>query len=358
MRVLMTADTVGGVFTHALALATGLRGEQTEVALATFGRPMSAEQRRRVRDSGAELVLESSLGLEWMPDPWADVQAAEELLLDLERSLRPDVVHLNGFAHGAAPWQAPVLVAGHSCVCSWWAAVHGQAPPASWSRYCDAVRRGMGGADAVAAPTEAMLAELKRWHGPLPAVSRAILNGIGYAGPEVAPAKRPVALSAGRLWDQAKNAAALARVAGRPRLRDRVVLAGEGDAAGDVRLLGPLDPAELARVRRAAAVYAAPALYEPFGLGILEAARDHCALVLGDIASLRELWDGAAVFVAPDDDERLAGALERLLGDPAAAAALGERARQRAGRYTVSAMTAGYQALYRRVIRLRNPVAA
>ena len=34
----------------------------------------------------------------------------------LERRLRPDVVHLNGYTHGALPWRAPVLVVGHSCV--------------------------------------------------------------------------------------------------------------------------------------------------------------------------------------------------------------------------------------------------
>ena len=354
----MTADTVGGVFTHAVDLAAGLRGEGVEVALATFGRRMSAVQRSRVRDSGAELVLESPLALEWMPEPWADVQAAEELLLGLERRLAPDVVHLNAFAHGAAAWEAPVLVAGHSCVCSWWLAVHGGAPPVSWDRYRRAVRAGIAGAAAVTAPTTTMLGELERWYGPLPAVSRAILNGSAYAGPAVAPAKRLVAVSAGRLWDEAKNAGALVRVAGRPRLRGRVMLAGEGDAGGEARLLGALDPAALARLRRAAAVYAAPALYEPFGLGILEAARDHCALVLGDIASLRELWDGAAVFVAPGDDERLAAELERLLGDPAAAAALGERARRRSLRYSVRAMTRGYLALYRSLVRSPDPVAA
>jgi glycosyltransferase involved in cell wall biosynthesis len=358
MRILVTADTLGGVFTHAVELAAGLRDEGVEVALATFGRPMSAEQRRRVRSSGAELVLESPLALEWMPEPWADLRAAGELLLELERRLRPDVVHLNGFVHGGMEWQAPVLVAGHSCVCSWWAAVHGEAPPPQWAPYRAAVRRGIAGAAAVTAPTRTMLSELERWYGPLPVNSHAVLNGSGYAGATVAPAKRRVALSAGRLWDEAKNASALMRVAARPRLHDRVLLAGEGESGGEATLLGPLAPAALARIRRAAAVYAAPALYEPFGLAILEAARDHCALVLGDIPSLRELWERAAVFVTPGDDEQLACELEHLLRDPVVTSALGERARRRARRYTVPAMTAGYRALYRRLAGSRHRVAA
>ncbi|MFL5860950.1 MAG: glycosyltransferase family 4 protein [Solirubrobacteraceae bacterium] len=370
MRVLMTADTVGGVFTYAVELAEGLRRDGVEVALATFGRRMSRDQRRRVRAAGADVLLESSLGLEWMPDPWDDVRAAEDLLLELERREVPDVVHLNAFAHGAASWRAPAVVVGHSCVCSWWAAVHGQAPPASWSGYRAAVTGGIAGASAVVAPTSAMLGALADWYGPLPRESRVILNGSGYVGATSPTPKRPFVVSAGRLWDEAKNAAALGRAASRPGLRGRVLLVGEisrpaggyssaeGATFRDATLLGPLAPAALARVRRTAAVYAAPAQYEPFGLGILEAARDRCALVLGDIPTLRELWDGAAVFVAPGDDEQLGDTLERLLDDSVAAAALGELARSRARRYTLAAMAAGYGDLYRSLTGARRAVAA
>ena len=47
------------------------------------------------------------------------------------------------------------------------------------------------------------------------------------------------------------------------------------------------------------AVFVSPALYEPFGLAVLEAAQAGCALVLSDIPTFRELWDGVALFVAP-----------------------------------------------------------
>ena len=49
-----------------------------------------------------------------------------------------------------------------------------------------------------------------------------------------------------------------------------------------------------------AAIYALPARYEPFGLSILEAALSGCALVIGDIPSLREIWADAALFVPSD----------------------------------------------------------
>ena len=50
-----------------------------------------------------------------------------------------------------------------------------------------------------------------------------------------------------------------------------------------------------------AAIYALPARYEPFGLTALEAGLSGCALVLGDIPSLREVWGETACFVPPDD---------------------------------------------------------
>lgn len=352
----MTADTVGGVFTYAVQLAAALGRDGVDVTLATFGRPMSADQRRAVREAGANVILESGLALEWMADPWADVEAAEDLLLDAERAVRPHVVHLNSFVHGAAPWRAPVLVVGHSCVCSWWAAVHGEAPPPQWAHYRTAVAAGIAAAGAVTAPTQAMLSALDEWYGPLPPGSRPILNGVD--GPvAVSQRKRAVVLSAGRLWDDGKNVAALARAAARPGLRGRVLLAGEGEVPGAAVALGPLAPDALARVRRGAAVYAAPALYEPFGLGILEAARDRCALVLGDIPSLRELWSGAAAFVPPDDEEHLAVALERLLADREATWALGEMAQRRARGYTAAAMSAAYRGMYRSLISAAERVA-
>jgi glycogen synthase len=363
MRVLMTTDTVGGVFTYTMDLAAALGQHGVEVEVATFGRRLARWQRERLSGAGAELVLDTALALEWMPDPWRDLRDAEVRLLELEAVRRPDVVHLGSFAPAGAMWSAPVLVVGHSCVFSWWHAVHGCQPPAEWCRYRGVVRQGLISASEVVAPSRAMAAALQRWYGPLRTTVRVIVNGSAYVGAETAVVKRPLVLGAGRLWDAAKNSAALERAAERPGLRGRVLLAGERTTSGErtasgdatetapsaARWLGPLTPDALSAVRRRAAVYAAPARYEPFGLGILEAARDRCALVLGDIPSLREIWADAAVFVDPDDEERLARILEGLLNDADRAAALGERARARSEQFSLRAMRDSYMSLYRRL---------
>jgi glycosyltransferase involved in cell wall biosynthesis len=353
--VLMTADTVGGVFTYALTLAEALGREGVRVTLATMGDALRPAQRAAVAALPDVDLRESTYALEWMDDPWEDVRRAGAWLLDLEREVRPDVVHLNGYAHAAEGFSAPVVVAAHSCVLSWWEAVLGGDAPARYNRYRSAVRRGLLAADAVVAPSAAMLAALAKHHGPLP--DGVVVPNGSPAPAESATVKVPAVLCAGRLWDRAKNLEALARVA--PRLPWPVVAAGS-DLHPDgtrrplpgVRALGWLDGAALGAEMDRASVFALPARYEPFGLSALEAALRGCALVLGDIASLREVWGDAALFVAPDDDDALARAIERLARDPGLLAEMADRARARAARYTPERMARAQLAVY---ARLRAP---
>jgi glycogen(starch) synthase len=349
-RVLMTADTVGGVWTYALDLSRALARHGVRVALATMGAVPTAEQERDARAVPGLDLYPGRYRLEWMAEPWADVEAAGAWLLDLEQRVRPDVVHLNGYAHGALPWRAPVVMVGHSCVVSWWHAVHGGPPPAEWDRYRQEVRAGLRAADRVLAPTRAILEALEEHYGPLPPCE-VIANGRdpGLFGPA---AKEDFILTVGRLWDEAKNVAALARVA--PGLPWPVVVAGEdghpdGRAAAltGVRPLGRLSPTDLAPWFARAAVYALPARYEPFGLSAVEAGLSGCALVLGDIPSLREVWGDAAVYVTPDDPDALRATLVGLIADEARRRELGTRARVKAREYTPRRMADGYLRVYR-----------
>ena len=86
----------------------------------------------------------------------------------------------------------------------------------------------------------------------------------------------------------------------------------------------------MARHLGSAAIFAAPARYEPFGLAILEAAAAGCALVLGDISSLRENWGGAALFVDPEDPPALQRRHHALIADPEERTRLAAAARDRA----------------------------
>jgi glycosyltransferase involved in cell wall biosynthesis len=358
MKVLMTADAIGGVWGYALELASGLAARGVEVHLRTMGRAPRRDQLLRIAPADVAGFEHGDFALEWQDEPWADVERAGEWLLDAAEAVTPDVVHLNGYAHGALPWNVPVVVVGHSCVLSWHEAVRGRASSAQAGAYRDAVTRGIRGADALVAPTAAMLGELDRLYArPLAGV--VIPNGREAATFAPGP-KEPFVAGVGRLWDEAKNLETLDCAAA--ALPWPVLLAGDsGDRrCSAARLLGELPPDATAALLARASVFAAPARYEPFGLAALEAGLSGCALVLGDIASLREVWGDAAAFVPPDDAEALAYAVLRLIESPPMCRAAAARARRRALRYDRLSMVDAYLRLYRRLVgeRTRGQAAA
>ena len=349
MRLLMTTDTLGGVWTYSLELARALQPHGVEIALATMGRALTPDQRRAAESLDNVQVHESRYRLEWMQDPWDDVAAAGSWLLDVAADCDPDLIHLNSYAHGVLHWPAPVLMVGHSCVFSWFREVRRQSPGPDWNEYRVQVIAGLRAADMVVAPTRTMLGWLEEFYGPL-GRTRVILNGREPRGLPVLT-KQPFILTAGRIWDEAKNVAAVAAVAA--DLPWPVYVAGEdrhpdggGVSLDGVRRLGRLDEPSLARWYGRASIYALPARYEPFGLTPLESALAGCALVLGDIPTLREIWGDAACFVRPDDHDALANALAELAGNPAERREFVGRSRTRARQLTPRRMAADYMAAY------------
>ena len=354
MKVLMTADAVGGVWTYALELCRALSVHGVHVVLATMG-PEPTEAQRAQAEALANVSLHcASYRLEWMDDPWDDVACAGEWLLALAASERIDVVHLNGFAHAALPWRKPVLVVAHSCVYSWWYAVHGTEPPSSWERYRGMVAAGLNRATAVVAPTLMFLHALRR-HYAFDVPSRVISNARTpplFQTP--ASAKEPIILASGRLWDEAKNLSVLDRIA--PRLSWPICVAGDacspdGRAArvDALHYIGRRSDDDIAHWLERASIFVHPAHYEPFGLAVLEAAHAGCALVLSDIETLREIWADAAVFVDTRDPGKIEGVLRRLIDAPAERARLGRLAHRRAATLSTSKMGEAYFALYRQL---------
>lgn len=353
-RVLMTTDTVGGVWTYAIDLARGLAVRGTEVVLATMGAPPSDAQREAARAVPGLRLFESTYRLEWMDDPWEDVDAAGTWLLDIERHVDPDVVHLNGYTHGNLPWRRPTVIVGHSCVVSWWHAVHAVEPPRRYGEYRARVQAGLSAVDRVVCPTRWMADALVKHYGPL---ARPLVIPNGTWPERWRPGhKAPFVFAAGRLWDPAKNLRTLTRAAASVRWPVRV--AGDSTSPDGRRLdpegvewLGRLAPEDVAQQMSEATVFAHPARYEPFGLAPLEAASSGCALVLGDIPSLREVWGHGAIYVEPDDPAALAAALNDLADHPGWCQDLARRARRRAARYGVHGQVEAYLRLYETLTR-------
>jgi glycosyltransferase involved in cell wall biosynthesis len=210
-----------------------------------------------------------------------------------------------------------------------------------------------------------MLLELQRYYGPL-RNSAVIHNGrdpercLGMQPTGLvkqSAQKEPLILCAGRLWDQGKNVEALAAVA--QRVEWPVCVAGSDTAPSGgsatlvgLRALGPLEPQVLAQWYARASIYALPARYEPFGLTALEAALCGCALVLGDIPSLREVWADAALYVAPDDHDALRETLNALVKNASLRAKFAAQALARANELSPERFVNGYRAIYRQLNKL------
>lgn len=112
-------------------------------------------------------------------------------------------------------------------------------------------------------------------------------------------------------------------------LRKRVDAAGLTDR---VRFLGELPIAEVPLWYQCLTIYAFTSRSEGFGLTLLEAMAAGNALVAAraGAASQVVIDQRTGILVPPGDVEALVNALEPLMRDPAAAAAMGRRARDRA----------------------------
>jgi glycosyltransferase involved in cell wall biosynthesis len=355
-RVLMTADAVGGVWQYSLELASGLCRRGTRVLLATMGPAPSSVQMQAAGAVHGLALLHRPYRLEWMAGAEADLEASAAWLGDLENAFEPDIVHVNGYAHASLPWRCPVVVVCHSCVRSWWQAVRGGEAPSEWDAYSARVAEALQGADLVIAPTQSFLHTVQAIYGIRLPDASAIPNG--RSGPfRAGAAKEPFVFSCGRAWDEAKGFDIVDRLAG--NLPWPVFVAGsrqntDGGVSrvpAHAQMLGCMPEDELASWLAAASVFVLPARYEPFGLAILEAAMSGCALVLGNLDTLRELWDGAAQFVDAGDEEALRDAVIDLIRDPALRHDMGGRAFARARFYTAERMVEGYVEAYRQAAR-------
>lgn len=350
IKILMTADAVGGVWQYSMDLLRGL-GKGAQTVLATFGPRPSAEQKAQLAGLPQVQLRESDYALEWMKNPWHDVGRAGEWLLSLQREFKADIIHLNGYAHAALPWEKPVVAVAHSCVYSWWHAVHNDRPGAEWTEYYRRVADGLSACNLAIAPSRFMAEEIKREY-LTPSGKVRVIHNFSAAFRVASAPRQPYCLAAGRLWDQAKNVSVLAEVA--PHVSWPIYLAGDEKGPNNpvfipdsFRLLGRLPNEELLRYMSRGSIFIHPALYEPFGLAVLEAARAGCCLVLADIPSLRELWAESAVFVDPRKPEAWINELNHLITHPERRLQWGHSARKHAARYSRRKSIRAYRNLYR-----------
>ena len=361
LRIMMTADAVGGVWTYALDLAEGLQASGHVVTLVVAGPRPSEIQRSQAEAVGAKLA-EIDAPLDWTARDEAELAQAAASTAAAAASIHPDVLHLNSPSLAAyADFGLPTLGVCHSCLATWWSAVKGASLPADQDWRQAAVARGYSACDALVAPSLAFARDTAaRYERALPTV---VHNGRSAAPARQSDRPAPLVLSAGRLWDGGKDFDTLdaaAALVSAPVVALGSAVAPDGSRSRFMHLdaVGSVDAAGVADWMARAQIFVSTSRYEPFGLAVLEAAQAGLPLILSDIPTFRELWTGAADFVRPGDAAGFAAACNRLLGDPLARRLAGEAARVRAGRYGMARMTGDYLDLYRKLADVRVAAAA
>lgn len=347
MRVLITADSVGGVWRYAMDVARELKLRGASAAIAGLGPEPSATQRNEAARAGVPLIW-LGVGLDWMATGRDGVAAAAAALDDVAADWQPTILHLNSPPLAAdLAFRGTLVVAAHSCISTWWRTMRGDSLPADWHWHREATAEGFIAADAIIAPSSAFADALAEVYGLLPH-----LNVVWNGSARVASAeKQPYVLGAGRWWDESKNLAILdlavstcrwpVRVAGPTRGPN-----GASSSTVNVELLGDLPHDEARRLMAEAGIFVSPARYEPFGLAVLEAASAGAALVLSNIPTFRELWRDCALFVEPQDPVGLAHAINRLGESEAERRRLGDLAARRSLLYSLDAQIEGLLSVY------------
>ncbi|HKO71693.1 MAG TPA: glycosyltransferase family 4 protein [Bradyrhizobium sp.] len=349
---MMTTDAVGGVWTFSTTLARSLAAFGFEILLVTLGPRPNEAQKAMLRGTQRLSLVETDLQLEWQDPAGADLCHADAVLCGLADRFGPDLVHLNSFREAIFDWNVPTVVVAHSCVNSW-AEACGETDAFTgddWKAYSQSIRAGLQKSNAWVAPTRAFRGQLASQHG-LPETGEVIWNGAETRSRSPA-AKQPFVLSAGRLWDKAKNLSAVARAA--PAIEWPIRIAGQfarnstlaTPITSNCELLGEISHAALLGQMEKASIFISPALYEPFGLSVLEAASAGCALLLSDIPTFRELWNGAAVFFNPHDPDEIRRCLRLLCDDEMQRMRLQHAAAKRSLEYPLSKTARAYRSVY------------
>jgi glycosyltransferase involved in cell wall biosynthesis len=116
-----------------------------------------------------------------------------------------------------------------------------------------------------------------------------------------------------------------------------------------VRMLGPVDDADLPLLYTLATATVYPSLYEGFGFPVLESLACGTPVLTSNTSSLPEVAGDLCVLVDPADVGSIAAGIERLLSDPALTQAAREHGPQQAARFSWDAAAAQLNDLYRSI---------
>ncbi len=117
--------------------------------------------------------------------------------------------------------------------------------------------------------------------------------------------------------------------------------------ANRIQRLGFVADEDLAALYSAADAFVFPSFYEGFGLPVLEAMRHGCPVITANNSALPEVGGDAALYVDAHDTDALVDAINRVLSNESERAALIQRGRAQADRFSWRACAEATLAAYR-----------
>lgn len=366
LHILVTTDTLSGVWTYTQELVIGLVNRGIHVTLVSFGDIPLPPQTAWMNSLDGLDFRPTAFRLDWMQEAEQNLDESSAYLADLVSETSPDLLHLNHLCYGDLPVRVPRLVVAHRDFISWWRGVHGVEPRESqWLQwYRNAVAKGISRANAVVAPSVWMLDTIRGCYGR-PNKGVVIYNGRNPVHFNPYVSKDESVLAVGRFLDAGKQVNLLTQhthpvpvcIVG----ADATVAQPEFPIRTDVKvatekvcvaLRGPQTESQMRALYSRASIYAATSRYEPFGMTALEAAFSRCAIVANDIPSFREVWGDAAIYFRANDAESLAEVIRKLHEQRDLCLGYAVRAYQRAREcFTAKRMVDNYVQLYGNLVR-------
>jgi len=163
VHVLVTTDTLSGVWTYTRELVTGLISRGARITLVSFGEIPIPEQTAWMNSLHGLEYRPTAFCLDWMQGAQEDFKDSSDYLIQLIKERKPDLLHFNHASYGSLAVATPRIVVAHGDFINWWKAVHGHEPKTTqWLRsYRQRLSEGLIQADMVVAPTVWMLDSLR-----------------------------------------------------------------------------------------------------------------------------------------------------------------------------------------------------
>jgi len=365
VHVLVTTDTLSGIWTYTQELVTGLIGRGVRVTLVSFGDIPLTHQTCWMENLPGLDYRPTAFRLDWMQEGRRDYEDSSRYLTALTREVKPDLLHLNQLCHGNLPVQTPRIVVAHGDLITWWLAAHGREPSSNpWLRwYRDATSRGISEANLVVASSLWMLERLRDCYAA-PSCEAVVHSGRNPILFNPYVSKNDYVLAVGRLLDHGKQVSLLTQHSHPMPVcivdSDDLPASPDVPLSADVKfkvnesnisLKGAQTEAQLRMLYSRAAIFVAASRYEPLSLSVLAAALSRCAVVANDVPCFREIWGDAALYFQANDAESLADVIRRLHERRDLCRGYGARAFQRAREcFTATRMVDNYLQLYNRTL--------